>query len=217
MAQIRQQLLTSKYNNEFTMTKFTITNIRVNDLLQDSGDDLIFFHVQAENENSVGETTIPFHYLRRFCKQHLPKIAKYFDDVRNNINGFGPKETKMWAIIQEEGFDIQPILEQFITHYGANKMFAQSNTRTEKEQEQLTEMVHNLGELMSNLKDPNLRDTAFMDMMMERLSADVLQYYPDIFDSKPEYITELNGILINNIIRLANDLDNLAFKAREDS
>ncbi|NDH68482.1 MAG: hypothetical protein EBY22_11400, partial [Gammaproteobacteria bacterium] len=150
-------------------------------------------------------------------KQHLPNIAKYFDDVRKNINGFGPKETKMWTIIQEEGFDIQSILEQFIIHYEMSFKTAQNINRTPKEQEQLEEVVRNLDEITSKLKDPNLRDTAFKDMMLERLSADVLQYYPEIFNSKSEYINEVNDILVKHIVRLANELDDLAYKAREES
>ncbi len=199
------------------MNKFTITNIRVEDLLNDTGDDLVFFHVQAETENGIGETSVSFQYLRRYCKQHLPNIAKYFDDVRKNINGFGPKETKMWTIIQEEGFDIQSILEQFIIHYEMSFKTAQNINRTPKEQEQLEEVVRNLDEITSKLKDPNLRDTAFKDMMLERLSADVLQYYPEIFNSKSEYINEVNNILVKHIVRLANELDDLAYKAREES
>lgn len=85
---------------------------------------------------------------------------------------------------------------------------------TPEQHASVTAKVDDLQDFVASMKYSNIRNAAFRDTLMEELSAKVLEYFPEIFESEPEYIKEVKGILINHILNLSSDLDKLSYKAR---
>lgn len=197
----------------YTITQLTITND-----LETLGNDCINFEVIVQQGGNYFETKISYYRLHKYLKQFHPAIAKYFDDVRNNIAGFGPKETKVWAMLQAEEFDIMPYLHDYIENNNNHlePLNEAPKPLTDEERKALKEKVAELDELVAGMRESNLKGIAFQDMLMEKLTAYVLEYYPEIFESEPKYIKELEGVLIDNILKLAEDIDTLAYKATTD-
>jgi hypothetical protein len=151
-----------------------------------------------------------------FFKQFHPTIAEYFSKIRRNITGFGPKETKVWAMLQEEDFDMMPYLLDYLENM--NAYLAPLNVPIdEKQRENLKKKLKALSGHFLEIKHSNLTGTAFKDMLLEKLTADVLAYYPEIFNSNPKYIKDLSGVLKRHILKFGEDIDELAYKARNAS
>lgn len=62
----------------------------------------------------------------------------------------------------------------------------------------------------------NLRDIAFKDEVMDLLNKKVLEIYPEILNSRPEYIRELKSLLVDNVLKFGSDINNLAWKAYKE-
>jgi hypothetical protein len=55
-----------------------------------------------------------------------------------------------------------------------------------------------------------------MDDLQGLLTNKVLEHYPEIFNSSPLFITELKGILSNNISSFSDKISSLADKAEQE-
>ncbi len=195
------------------MHAFTIISYEVKDFLEDLGEDMIYFVLKVEKDGDEFRATIFYNDLCKYCRNNAPEIAKYFDDIRRSINGFGPKETKVWAALQAESFDIEPLLNEYL-RLNPGYMTPAIIQMTPEQHASVTAKVEGLQDIVGGMKYSNIRNIAFKDTLMEELSAKVLEYFPEIFESEPEYIKEVKGILSNHILNLSSDLDKLSYKAR---
>lgn len=192
------------------MYSFTITEWRVKDNLGDLGHDTITFYLDVVKEGQAYYGLITYRHIYKFCQQQLPDTGQYLTGVRNNITGFGPKETKVWAMLQAEEFDMEPLLYQFLAANPGWLMPRKTKPMTREQSEKLNKIVEDLGDSANTMRDGNIREIAFMDKLLEDLTAMVQEYYPEIFESDPEDILELENILVKNIQNLASDLDKIS-------
>lgn len=195
---------------------YTITNLTVTNDLEIFGNDCIHFEIIVQQGENYFETKISYYKLHKYLKQFHPKISEYLSDIRKSMTGFGPKETKVWAMLQEEEFDIMPYLQDFIEN---NNEYLQPINElpkrlTEKERKALQEKVTELDECVAAMKVSNIKDIAFKDMLLEKRTAHILEFYPEIFNSKPEFIKELSGLLTHHILGFGEAIHKLAYKAR---
>jgi len=197
------------------MYSFKIISFHIYDSIQEIGIDSIQFHLEVLKEGRTFYTLLSYRDIYRFCEENLPNVATYLKGVRNNISGFGPKETKVWAILQEEAFEIEPLFYQFIEQH-QDWLSPASKPITAEERKAMDEIVRELGKESTLIRDANLRETAFMDKILEDLTARVLEFYPEIFESNSENITMLKDILVKNISNLSLELEALAFESLKD-
>ena len=73
-----------------------------------------------------------------------------------------------------------------------------------------------LESMAEDMKPFNLRDITFKDAVMDLLNKKVLEIYPEIFNSRPEYITKLKSLLIDHVLNFGADINNLAWKAYKE-
>ena len=52
-----------------------------------------------------------------------------------------------------------------------------------------------------------------MVLVLFGINKKVLEIYPEILNSRPEYITELKSLLIDNVLKFGEDINNLAWRA----
>lgn len=198
----------------YQSTPFTIISFIQTDLLHDLGDDVVFFHVDLEMEGQLYHCSIPFYRFTNYLREHKPADAAYFSRLRSSINGFGPEETVVVRLATEEGYDIEKaVIEYMQSGNLRNKLIPVDTKQSLASNEGLAQKMEQLDSLAQELKPFNLRDIAFKDEIMELLNKKVVEIFPEIINSRPEYITELKSLLIDHVLNLGRDINKLAWKA----
>lgn len=183
------------------------------------GDDILDFGVTVQTDSYTQWVTVPFDVVVAYCQQHRPKIGAYYSSVRSNIKGLGPKHSKMMEIMDEEGFDHLPHIHAYIAaNYDLDLAHEreQEMRKNTPDANQVSKKLESLGSHLPSLRQSSLRNEAFMDDLMEHLNVEVLERFPEIFNSDPELIEEFHGKLISWMKTIGSDLDSLAFKAGKE-
>ena len=193
---------------------FTVISFEQTDLLHDTGDDTVFFHVDLELNAQLYHCIVPFFKLADHLSKNKPADADYFNRLRSSINGFGPKETVVLGLAEEEGYDIEKAVIEYIAAGDIFKKLIPINKKqSDVEDSAVAKKFMELESLTQELKPFNLRDITFKDEVMDLLNKKVLEIYPEILNSRPEYITELKSLLIDNVLKFGEDINNLAWRA----
>ena len=90
------------------------------------------------------------------------------------------------------------------------KLIPINKKQSDVEDSAVAKKFKELESLKQELKPFNLRDITFKDEIMDLLNKKVLEIYPEILNSRPEYITELKSLLIDNVLKFGEDINNLA-------
>ena len=197
-----------------SLPPFTVISFKQTDLLEDSGDDMVFFHVDLELNAQLYHCIVPFFKLADHLSKNKPADADYFNRLRSSINGFGPKETVVLGLAEEEGYDIEKAVIEYIAAGDIFKKLIPINKKqSDVEDSAVAKKFMELESLTQELKPFNLRDITFKDEIMDLLNKKVLEIYPEILNSRPEYITELKSLLIDNVLKFGEDINNLAWRA----
>ena len=196
---------------------FTVISFKQTDMLNDTGDDIVFFYVDLEINAQLYHCSVPFYKLADHLSKHKPADANYFSRLRSSINGFGPKETVMLRLAEEEGYDIEKaVIEYIAAETTLEKLIPVNKKQSGIEDAAFAQKFEKLQSLAQEGKPFNLRDIAFKDEVMDLLNKKVLEIYPEIFNSRPEYITELKSLLIDNVLRFGGYINNLAWRAYKE-
>lgn len=197
-----------------SLPPFTVISFKQTDLLEDSGDDMVFFHVDLELNAQLYHCIVPFFKLADHLSKNKPADADYFNRLRSSINGFGPKETVVLGLAEEEGYDIEKaVIEYIVAGDIFKKLIPINKKQSDVEDSAVAKKFMELESLTQELKPFNLRDITFKDEVMDLLNKKVLEIYPEILNSRPEYITELKSLLIDNVLKFGEDINNLAWRA----
>ena len=196
---------------------FRVISYKKTDNLEDTGDDMVFFHVDLEVNEQLYHSIVPFSRLAVYLLKHKPADAAYFNKLRSSINGFGPKETVVLRLAEEEGYDIEKEVMAFIAEECTlEKLIPVNKKQTDIKQAALAEKLDELDALMQESKSFNLRNITFMDEIMDMLNKKVLETYPEIFNSRPEHIITLKSLLIDNVLQFGEAVNNLAWNAHKN-
>lgn len=193
---------------------FTVISFKQTDLLHDTGDDTVFFHVDLEINEQLYHCSVPFYKLTDYLGENKQADGDYFTRLRSSINGFGPKETVVLGLAEEEGYDIEKAVIEYIAAGDIFKKLIPINKKqSDVEDSAVAKKFKELESLKQELKPFNLRDITFKDEIMDLLNKKVLEIYPEILNSRPEYITELKSLLIDNVLKFGEGINNLAWRA----
>ena len=197
---------------------FTILNIAVSDMLEDLGEDVVYFDVDIELNGKYYRTVIFMNDFVDYLMAYHVEQGRYFDKVRSSIKGFGPKETRVYNTAIDEGFDFEPLLYRFIEDIRPlEHLTPQDNAPlSAKAHQKLESIANDLTELAKEGKSLTLREVQFADELMDYLTESVTKIYPEIFNSAPEHITQLHEILMRGIIDISNNINDLAYAAIKD-
>lgn len=196
---------------------FTIISFEQTDMLNDTGDDIVFFHVDLEINKESFHCMVPFYKLQDHLAKNKPADADYFSGLRSSITGFGPKHTAMLSLAAEEGYDIEKAVMEYIGTGNIFDKLTPNKKLSDIEHANLTEQLKQVELLAQEGKPFNLRDITFKDAAMDLLNKKILEIYPEILNSRPEYITELKSLLINHVLKFGEAVNNLAWRAYKES
>lgn len=195
---------------------FTIENIQFNNMLEESGDDLIDIYLDIVINEEYHWYFVPFHNLCKHAAKYFPQQSVYIESVGNSIVGFGPKHTEWVNILQEEGFDFIPLLHHFVETYTTLDYLEKRQNITEQQHKELENKLDHMGDLLHAGKELKLKYVLFADTLMDYANKLALETYPEILNSKPEYIKELQNVLIRHVQNLSEALNELAEKAMDN-
>jgi hypothetical protein len=193
---------------------FTVIAFKQTDLLDDTGDDIVFFHVDLEVNEQLYHCIVPFFKLSDHLAENKTAHADYFNRLRSSINGFGPKETVVLRLARQEGYDVEQAVTGFIAaEMTLEKLIPVNKKQTSGETAGFKQKFDEMQAQAQEGKSFNLRDIAFKDELIDLLNKKVLEIYPEILNSRPEYITELKTLLVDNVLRFGEGVNSLARKA----
>jgi len=196
---------------------FTIVSFTITDLLEDLGDDAVFFHLDLTINENLYHAIVSFDELEKYLKQHKPAEADYLNKVRRTIGGFGPKQRPVVNMCEEEGYDFEKPVSEFIAAMRPLEHLIPVNKKNSAgHSEAFKQKAADLKATMEEGKSFNLRGNLFLEEIMELLTNKVLEIYPEIFNSNPQYIIDLKDKLITHVLKVGEDINELAWKAAKD-
>ncbi len=207
----------------FVNPPFELISTEQQSHLETSGDDWTFWWVKVKTPNYEATVMVTFDSLMRYCESQHPEIGAYYKAVRRNVQGFGPKHSHMLAIMDEEGFDHLPYIIAYVKdccnleHHHQKDLQLKQQLSEPKEADNLKAKVETLEQGMSSMRASTLRNAAFKDDLMTLLNNEVLERYPELFNSDPKYIKEVQGVLINTVLTFSSTIDSLAYRAAKES
>lgn len=205
-------------NPPFEILSCTMENMR-----HSTGDDIIHWWVKLKTPSYHVDVNVWFERLQLYCRQARPETYAYFRSIRNGIIGLGPKHGQVMDVMVEEGFDLMPLLTEYIQNALDLEQYHQHDLRLQEarkdpvQHQKLSEKAESMSSMMRSMKESKTRMAAFTDQVMEYLGTEVAQHFPEIFNSDPEFIEQFHGKLVNWMLTIEKDMDSLSHKAAQKS
>jgi len=197
--------------------KAIYTRYETRDLLKDLGEDVVHFRAYFRTEDlpevRIG-VLIPYYDLHNFIKQVNPEAYQYITKIRTSMQGYGPKHTKVLAKLEEEGFDLEPYIKQFIESkdeiFISNHLDWVEGLFKLKVQETAKEAIKNINKsLGENYAKDNIKLNDFKDDIDQTLHELTLKYYPEIFDMEEKKIEKYRHALITATLNFSSEIDKI--------
>ncbi|MCY1660115.1 hypothetical protein [Chryseobacterium sp. SL1] len=198
--------------------KFTIADYEYHTMLEDTGDDYLFIHIfiKAENRKTADTPFImSYNELMKFIGTCDPSAYDYLVKIRSGIRGYGPKQSEVLQVIQNESFDLEPFLLRYIQSKGDEfiEEFYQWCDRViqpeaQKENQKIAESLHKTIE-DSGMKEQNIRHQHFQDELDEAIHHVVVKNYPELFDNGDDDIQTYQSELIRVTLDFSSTIDKI--------
>jgi hypothetical protein len=191
---------------------YQITRWEIKDMLDETGDDFAHFYVfVALNDNS--EISIPIIIGLDDVIGHIKPISpaeyNYIQKIRSNMHGYGPKHSKVLAVLQEEGYDFFPYLQTYITE-DMVKRHTEYEKKLQAMPERFVQKASNLFSFdLAEMKAENLRYTKFLDQLDKTMHELTFSYYPELFEKGDDIIKAYKNHLTRTTLQFAGNIDKL--------
>lgn len=194
--------------------EFTFSHYNIHNLLAELGDDaaLIQYFYQKNEQICKMPIIINFSQVLNFIEETDLPSYQYIQKVRKDIGGYGPKHSKMFEVFEQEGFDIDRHLMAFAQNF-EDDMIAQHIERFQNRTVDAKEFDQAMKKLdayvNSGYAEENIRMNQFTEAIDQKLHELTLEFYPDFFENKIEYLNKYKSLLINTTLRFTLDFDKL--------
>jgi hypothetical protein len=183
----------------------------------DLGDPFVSFRIEAKNEDGHAYLITSLHPFRSFLKINYPNEAQYITDIRNSMTGYGPKEDKVLAKMEEENFPLEKFVIAYFdarpnmirTEMDREKAYKADPTIAQKLQEKSKSIFANMP-----LDFQFIAQGVMFDQLEQKISGHLVDQYPEILNGKPEDIIEFRDILLTHIPKLGSAVIDLVEKIR---
>lgn len=194
------------------VTRYTISN-----MLEETGDDYshiyIFLKIDDQHELKM-PVIISYEDLLSFIDNLDIDAGKYLYKIRNEINGYGPKHSKIFKVIEEEGFDLEPYIhkfieskdEQFIQQHKewCDRLNSLPNQQTANIQfEQLKSIIND------DFREYNVNFNDYKDALDQAIHETTLKYFPQLFDKSKKHVAAYKSKLIDVTLSFSRDIDKI--------
>ncbi|MFA6152344.1 MAG: hypothetical protein WC716_13550 [Chitinophagaceae bacterium] len=199
--------------------KFCLSRYTLENNLESTGDDIVFIHafVHLGDEKEIYLPIILTYYtLVEFIEMADPPVGKYLNRIRSGINGYGPKNSKIFKILQEENFD----LDKYIIQYVENKdqdyvekhieWVNRVQSLSEDENRHIDKSVQSIEEFITaDYIKANINCDNFLDEFDQTVHELTLKFFPELFEKGEKYIFMYKQLLTNTTISYCSDIDKI--------
>ncbi len=160
---------------------------------------------------------VQFDQLTKWTKEARPEIYNYISSVRSGIPGMGPKHSKMFEHFDDESFDFEPLIKEYLEQAVDIEAVFEWNQRIRQaapqQQEQLQEKVDNLSSHFPAMKASASKWEEYADSLMEYTTRRAIEIYPEIAEGDAEHIRALRDRLVRGVHQLADEISKVAYEA----
>lgn len=197
--------------------KAIITTYKIENTLETIGDDFTSIHIFFKIESNQ-EIRIPFivsyDKLVESIASYDNDAANYLKKIRSSMHGYGPKHSKVFKVMEEENFDLEPhiykyvelIDEKYILQHveWCDRINLLENKKTiETINKELSDVID------ENYKNYNIRYVNFQDAIDKALHETTLKYFPELFEKGQKHIAAYKDELINITLKFTSEIDKL--------
>lgn len=197
--------------------KALVTRYTVSNMLKETGDDIVFFHVFFKIDELPElrlPIIIPYTELLYFIDDVDKKVGSYLHHIRNGISGYGPKHSIVFKIMQEETFDIEPYIYQYFD--SKDDIFFQQHVewcerlQTSNNKEAVKESVEKLDAIVNDdYINYNIKFNEYKDALDQVIHETTLKYFPDLFEKSKKHIAAYKSKLIDTTLHFSSDIDKI--------
>jgi len=193
------------------------TRYETSNLLEDLGEDVvhfkIYFRMDESPEVRIG-ILLSYHQLSKFVKETNPSVYDYLSKIRYSMPGYGPKETKVLAKIEEEGFDLEPIIKNYFESkdavYISQHLEWVERLNVPETQEKAAEILENITSKMDeNYASKQIKWNNYVDELDQTIHELTFRYYPELFEKGEGTIKEYRQALASTTMNFTETLDKI--------
>ena len=197
--------------------KATITRFTIDNNLKTTGDDIIFIHIffKVDDKPEIRMPLILSYYdLVDFISEADKATGKYLDNIRSSMHGYGPKHSKIFKVMEEEGFDIEPFIYKYFeskdTTYilqhveWCEKAQTPENNKTAKESLKKLDVLVN-----DDYRNYNIKFDAYKDALDQSIHETTLTYFPELFEMSKKHIAAYRNELVNTTLSFSSEIDKI--------
>lgn len=193
------------------------TRYEASNLLEDLGEDVvhfsIYFRTDVLPEVRIG-ILLPYRKLINFIGQNNQPAYDYLTKIRSSMAGYGPKETKVLAEIENEGFDLEPFIKDYLESrdevYIAQHLEWIERVSSPKNQETAKKIVENIASNVDeNYASRNIKWDNYRDELDQTIHELTFRFYPELFEKGEEKINAYRDALISVATDFTTRLDKI--------
>jgi hypothetical protein len=197
--------------------KTQLVKYEISNMLHDTGDDMTHFLLFIKTENhteAIMPLIIPYEYFYSFFKESNPEIFNYLTKIRRSISGYGPKHSKIITILNDEEFDFESHLQNYLNefdpihiekHFANEKLIQQPETQAAAK-----EVVADFKNFFEDgYKEHNIKISEFTDELDQTIHELTLKYFPELFEMSPEHIEKYRDRLCRTTLGFVEDIDKI--------
>lgn len=182
------------------------------------GDDNIHFLIWVHKGELRAELYLSFYMLLDYFKSEEPNIARYCDDIRNQMGGYGPKHKAVMYQMMEEGFDFESYVRKYWLqaarqdHIERDIEHQNRAPLPPKEQQDLVQKLEGLNQAIpTNI----LRSDDFLNNLEKHIISYLIDTYPEIMDCEVEDIEKFRSIMVKMMLGSGMDMLNHINRLRD--
>lgn len=197
--------------------KAIYTRYETSDLLEDLGEDVVHFKIYFRTDE-LPEVRFgilfPYRELVYFLKETNPLAYEYLNGIRSSVAGYGPKETKVLAKIEDEGFDVEPFIKAYLESKDA--VFISQHLEwierlnAPEAQQEVSKAVESITSTASdNFANEKIKWNKYKDEFDQTIHELTYRYFPELFEKQEEKINAYRSALIATTHDFTDKLDQI--------
>ncbi len=201
--------------------KAILTHYSQENFLNVTGDDVVSFKVYFKTEKQP-EAKLPyslmFDDLMDFLKIHNPEVFNYIRKIRSDMHGYGPKHSKILKTLDDEGFDIEQSIREYVAnldatrvgqHYEWSENLAAMADKN-PEQNQTKEALKSLDSLLTDdFRSYAIRFDAYKDALDQAIHETTFAHFPELFDKSKKHLAAYRHELVNTTLGFSSEIDKI--------
>lgn len=199
--------------------KFYLSRYTIENNLESTGDDIVFIHafVHLGDEKEIDfPVFLPYYTLVEFIETVDPPAGKYLNRIRTGINGYGPKNSKIFEILQEENFDLDKYIIQYIESKEQDyvekhiEWVNRVQSCSDEERSNLDKSIQGIEKLITtDYIKANINFDNFLDEFDQTVHELTLKFFPELFEKGDKYIFMYKHLLSKTTISYCSDIDKI--------